>query len=345
VLTTAAAGFAVVAIAAPGVALATVPSPPSIASAFAPASVGISGTTTLAFTITNPNPSGSLTGIGFTDTLPTGVVVDTPNGESGTCGTNGVVNATAGTGAISLSGGTLKGGANCVVSVNVTSSTPGVYSETSGAVSSNEGGAGNTATSSLTVIGNPTISVGSPRNGATFDFGQKVNARYACAEAANGPGIVDCSATDASGNTIASGSPLTTTAGPNTLTVSATSADGLLVTATINYTVRPDNEFVISHVKAHKNGQLSFYVVAPGAGKLTALESAVARHTARFEFASWSDAVRGARTLHVTVKPGKRGGSLISAHPGKITLRLTVAFTPKGGLKRTTTVAGIAIPA
>jgi hypothetical protein len=117
------------------------------------------------------------------------------------------------------------------------------------------------------------------------------------------------------------------------------------VTDPINYTVRPDNRFVLSQVKGHKNGQLSFDVVVPGAGKLTALESASAPHKGKLEFASWSDSVKGARTLHVTVQPDTRGAKLISTHPGKVTIRLVVTFKPNGGAKRTTTLRGIAIAA
>jgi hypothetical protein len=176
------------------------------------------------------------------------------------------------------------------------------------------------------VAGNPTISAGSPKNGATFEFGQKVTARYACAEATNGPGLVDCSATDAAGNTIASGSPLDTkAAGAGTLTITATSADGLLVTDTINYTVRPDNRFTVAHVKRHGNGSLSFEVAVPGPGKLTALEKA-----GGVTVASWSGHVPQKRTVRVTLK------QTTTSAVAKPVLKL--AFTPTRGKTRTETI-------
>ena len=45
----------------------------------------------------------SLSSVAFSDTLPAGLSVSTPNGLAGSCG-GGTITATAGSGAISLSG-------------------------------------------------------------------------------------------------------------------------------------------------------------------------------------------------------------------------------------------------
>jgi uncharacterized repeat protein (TIGR01451 family) len=324
------------ALAVPAQALATVV-PPAIASAFTPASIGIGATSTLTFTITNPNASG-LTGVGFTDTLPKGVVVDNPNGESGTCGSNGVVTATTATSTISLTGGSLKASANCVVSVNVSSTTPGVYSNSTGAVTSNEGGASATGdTEQLTIAGNPTMTATAPKNNAVFKFGQKVAAKFSCAEALNGPGIVDCSASDNNGDTIEPGGLIdTSVAGPDTLTLSATSADGLIVTDSINYTVLPDNQIVVTTLKPRKNGDITVDIKVPDKGKLVGLVT-----TGTTKFASWALSVRGATTLHATLKPSPAGKALLTTKRGKLTLKLKLSFTPKGGKTATTTVGGL----
>ena len=60
----------------------------------------------------------------FTDTLPDGLVVATPNGLTGSC-RGGTIMAMAGTDTISLSGVSLAAGVSCTFSVNVASITVG----------------------------------------------------------------------------------------------------------------------------------------------------------------------------------------------------------------------------
>src|SRR5205085_7348664 len=136
--------------------------------------IPLNGTTSLSFTVTNPNTLASLSGVAFTDSLPAGLVVATPNGLTGTCG-SGTITAVAGSGSISLSGGTLTAspaaGSSCTFSVNVTGTTAGVKNN-SVQVTSTEGGSGNTANASITVVASPTISkafgaASIPLNGST----------------------------------------------------------------------------------------------------------------------------------------------------------------------------------
>jgi len=125
--------------------------PPSIAKAFNPAVIAPNGTSTLTFTITNPEANTvAEAGVAFTDTLPANVVVATPNGATGNCN-GGTLTAVAGSGSISLTGGTIPVAGSCGISVNVTSSVAGTYTNTTGAVSSTNGGTGNTASATLTV--------------------------------------------------------------------------------------------------------------------------------------------------------------------------------------------------
>ena len=125
--------------------------PPTIAKAFGATSIDVNGTTALTFTLTNPNPGSALSGVGFTDALPAGLVVATPNGQIGSCG-GGAIAATAGSGSISLGSATLAANAPCNFSVNVTGTTAGMKNNTTSAITSVEGGSGGTASASLIVV-------------------------------------------------------------------------------------------------------------------------------------------------------------------------------------------------
>ncbi len=123
--------------------------PPTIAKSFGAASIPLNGTTSLSFTLTNPNAAETLTGVGVSDTLPAGLVVSTPNGLTGSC-SGGTITATAGSGSVSLSGATLASTASCTFSVNVTANTVGAKNNVTDAVTSDEG-SGLPASASLAV--------------------------------------------------------------------------------------------------------------------------------------------------------------------------------------------------
>ncbi len=107
---------------------------PTLSTQFNPTTIGPGGGSTLTFTIDN-SAGGVVTGLAFSDTLPTTpgpVTITTPSNASTNCpgpGGSGFASLTApdGGNTISLSGGSLVAGGNCTVSVNVTASTPGMY--------------------------------------------------------------------------------------------------------------------------------------------------------------------------------------------------------------------------
>jgi uncharacterized repeat protein (TIGR01451 family) len=110
----------------PGTAQISVVPPPTGTKSFNPSLIPPGGTSTLTFSITNPASSPiTLTGVGFTDTLPTHLVVATPNNLNPPagfyCGT-GTVTAVAASATITLAGGTLAPGASCTFSVDVVNS-------------------------------------------------------------------------------------------------------------------------------------------------------------------------------------------------------------------------------
>lgn len=130
--------------------------PPVLTKSFTPDQILVNQTSTMAFTIQNPNSSLTLTGIGFSDSLPTNLVIATPNGLSGSCG-GGTISANAGGGSLSLTGASLAGGASCTFSVKVTSSVASIYPNVVTQVNSTEEGAGGPAIAKLTVVGPPSI--------------------------------------------------------------------------------------------------------------------------------------------------------------------------------------------
>ena len=134
----------------------TVVSPPVISKAFGAASIPLNGSTSLQFTIANTNTTTTLTGVGFNDVLPAGLVVSTPNGLTGSCG-GGTITATQNTSVINLSGASIAASGQCTFKVNVTGTTASTKNNTTGNVTSNEGGTGGTASASVTVCSVPTI--------------------------------------------------------------------------------------------------------------------------------------------------------------------------------------------
>jgi outer membrane autotransporter protein len=125
------------------------PAVPTLTKAFGAASIPIGSSTSLSFTIRNPNASTALTGVAFTDTFPSGVVVATPNALTSSCG--GTSTAAAGGGNFALSGVSLAANASCTVSLNVTGTAIGTKVNTTSTVASNEAAPGAAATATLTV--------------------------------------------------------------------------------------------------------------------------------------------------------------------------------------------------
>jgi hypothetical protein len=119
---------------------------PTFTKAFSPSTVFQSQTSTLTFTITNPNAT-AVGGLAFTDTLPTGMAG--VRGVSNTCGGSPAVSATS----VSLSGGSVAGSSSCTWVVTVQATGAGALINTTSTLTSN---AGVTAAATATLTSIPT---------------------------------------------------------------------------------------------------------------------------------------------------------------------------------------------
>jgi len=108
-------------------------SPPSLSKGFAPNTISMGNISILSITINNNDSNTNLTGTSLTDTLPANLVLaNPPFGGTGlaNCGGSASLAATAGGTTIALTNATVTPSQNCVVTVNVTSATQGVYVNT-----------------------------------------------------------------------------------------------------------------------------------------------------------------------------------------------------------------------
>ena len=175
------------------------PSDLQFAKSFNPSTTTAGGTSTLSFTITNPN-AVSITDVNFSDTLPgTLVIASTPAVTTTNCGSP-TVTAAAGTGTISASTITLAPSGTCVISVSISapSNTGSPFTNTSGHLYVGTLDTTKTATANLTVNAYTAPSgVCSTFQAAKWSFATGISATAPPADATpavtaaakNGPGL------------------------------------------------------------------------------------------------------------------------------------------------------------
>lgn len=137
----------------------TAPGNPILTKVSSPNPVKINSPATLTFTISN---KATLTNdMGFTDTLPAGVIVSTPATFGGTCtSTTGaalVRTAVAGGNSIAVTGVDLAANASCTVTINIQSATPGSYPNTSANISALAAGLTATTLSDTLIVERPAL--------------------------------------------------------------------------------------------------------------------------------------------------------------------------------------------
>jgi trimeric autotransporter adhesin len=131
---------------------------PTVAKSFVATQIPLNGTTTMSFQVSNPNAATTLNNISFSDNFPAGLVVDTPVMTTNNCGGNFNPALAGGATSFTYQNGSLAGNASCTITIKVKGTIVGNKSNTTGAVSSTESGAGGTSnTAMLAVVTPPTI--------------------------------------------------------------------------------------------------------------------------------------------------------------------------------------------
>lgn len=100
---------------------------PQLEKSFSPAINNVGATAQLTYTITNTSELGAKSGWGFTDALPTGLVIASPAKGSTTCAEPTTIEAVAGGGSVTVSGNLAAEAISCTVTVDVTSDREGSY--------------------------------------------------------------------------------------------------------------------------------------------------------------------------------------------------------------------------
>ena len=126
---------------------------PTITKSFAPPVIPFPPGGTSAMTITIPNTNSGVnanyTSVNLTDTLPAGLTITTPAATTnGNCVGTGTLTAPNGGTAIQLTNGTISSGLTCTITVNVTATAVGSYTNTIKANDLTYNGGSNTAPAS-----------------------------------------------------------------------------------------------------------------------------------------------------------------------------------------------------
>lgn len=143
----------------PATATTVVLQAPTISKSFSPTGRAVGSTSQMTLTLRNPNTGYALSGVAVSDTYPANLLNASPSGIATSClnALGAAATPTTTSNSVAISGVTLAAGASCTVTVNVTSAVEGVYSNTTGAITSSNGGTGTTANASVTFTTLPTV--------------------------------------------------------------------------------------------------------------------------------------------------------------------------------------------
>ncbi|WP_154224030.1 beta strand repeat-containing protein [Marinicella rhabdoformis] len=197
-------------------------SAPAFSMLWTPDVINLSQVSQASFTIDNSASTLAASQLSFTNNLPVGLTVATPNNASSTC-TGGTLTAVSGTTTINYTGGSVSASGSCIVSVDVAPQNSGQFINTSGDLTSIAGNSG-PASDTLTVEGAPAFS--KAFNPTTAILNEVVNLTFTIDNSANSLATTNLDFTDnfPAGMTVATPPNANTTCTGGTLTATSGSA-------------------------------------------------------------------------------------------------------------------------
>ncbi|YBV95059.1 choice-of-anchor D domain-containing protein (plasmid) [Phyllobacteriaceae bacterium JZ32] len=165
---------------------------------FSPATITAGETSRLTFSISNPSQSGSvtLTPLDFTDNLPTGVTLASATAaNNGSCGSPSVTNGSGGAlaaGDISVRATNISvaPGATCTITINVTATEAGSYTNDTANMSSSVGNLVPSGSTTLTVGAPQEVDLSITKTDGTTTYTPGLDASYTIVVTNNGPADV-----------------------------------------------------------------------------------------------------------------------------------------------------------
>jgi uncharacterized repeat protein (TIGR01451 family)/fimbrial isopeptide formation D2 family protein len=195
-----------------------------LAKSFSPTVIAPGGTSMLTISLANTSASAvALSTLALTDTLPTNVTVASTPSATTTC-TFGTVTATAGGARIALSGASLAANATCTVTLAVTGTVAGAYTNTipTNAITTAQGATNGSPAQATLTIGQPTLLVTKTSNPASASVSPGQTVTYTI--------VVKNGGTQAETNAHVSDTLVDATLVPGSVTINGAAAANAVIT-------------------------------------------------------------------------------------------------------------------
>jgi uncharacterized repeat protein (TIGR01451 family) len=292
--------------------------PPTLSTAFGPATIIAGGTSTLTITLSNPNTTAASLTTPFTDTLPSGLVVS--GGGSTTC-TGGALTATAGSSAVILTGGSIPINGSCVLTVDVAAASGGSYinSLAVGALVTSNGTSAAPAVATLTVSALSSVTLGKAFSPATIAAGGTSSLTITLSNASTTAATLNAPLTDTlPSGVVVSGSASTTCGGTASTGASSVILTGGAIPANGSCNLMA-NVFAAnggSYINSLAAGALvtsNGTSAAPAVATLTVSSSSIVTPTLGKAFNPATIAAGGTSTLTITLSNANTTAATLNA--------------------------------